>query len=106
MNASTHRVKRISPMLAVADMKETIRFYTDVLRFSVRMESEKHVVFVGDDWRADVDGPAQIGMKSVLYRDSGDRQEDCDVIRNWDEFRPQLHNQSEHSTPRGCSLSP
>src|SRR6266446_6373230 len=38
MNKS-HKVKRISPMLAVADMDETLDFYTAVLKFNVSMKS-------------------------------------------------------------------
>jgi predicted enzyme related to lactoylglutathione lyase len=41
-------VKRISPMLAVADMQETIAFYRDVLRFEVEMESPEYSVISCD----------------------------------------------------------
>jgi catechol 2,3-dioxygenase-like lactoylglutathione lyase family enzyme len=35
----SHRVKLISPMLAVADMDETLSFYTEVLGFGIAMKS-------------------------------------------------------------------
>lgn len=47
MNAaipSTSRVKRISPMLAVADMEATLEFYTTVLRFAVTMKSPEYSI--------------------------------------------------------------
>ena len=45
---SSHTVKRISPMLAVADMSETLRFYTDVLGFHISMESPEYSVVERD----------------------------------------------------------
>lgn len=44
MKTSTHSTKRISPMLAVADMKETIRFYTEVLKFAIEWQSPSYSV--------------------------------------------------------------
>lgn len=41
---SVSRVKRISPMLAVADMEETLEFYTTVLGFTVTMRSEEYSI--------------------------------------------------------------
>lgn len=41
---STSRVKRISPMLAVADMNETLEFYTSVLGFTVTMKSDEYSI--------------------------------------------------------------
>lgn len=41
---STTRVKRISPMLAVADMDETLAFYTTVLGFTVTMKSPEYSI--------------------------------------------------------------
>jgi catechol 2,3-dioxygenase-like lactoylglutathione lyase family enzyme len=46
--SSAHTVKRISPMLAVADMGETLGFYTDVLGFSVSMESPEYSIVERD----------------------------------------------------------
>jgi catechol 2,3-dioxygenase-like lactoylglutathione lyase family enzyme len=40
--------KRISPMLAVADMEETIRFYADVLGFKAVMTSPDYVIVARD----------------------------------------------------------
>jgi catechol 2,3-dioxygenase-like lactoylglutathione lyase family enzyme len=37
-------VRQISPMLAVADMKETIGFYADVLGFQVYVETEEYSI--------------------------------------------------------------
>jgi catechol 2,3-dioxygenase-like lactoylglutathione lyase family enzyme len=37
-------IKRISPMLAVADMDETLDFYTTVLGFSVAMKSPDYAI--------------------------------------------------------------
>ena len=42
--ALSHRVKRISPMLAVADMDETIDFYTTVLGFSGTMNFPEYAI--------------------------------------------------------------
>jgi len=41
-------VKRISPMLAVADMEETIAFYRDVLIFEVEMQSDEYSIISRD----------------------------------------------------------
>ena len=41
-------VKRISPMLAVADMQETISFYHDVLLFEIEMQSPEYSVLSRD----------------------------------------------------------
>ena len=38
------RVKRISPMLAVADMEETLEFYATVLGFTVTMKSAEYSI--------------------------------------------------------------
>lgn len=37
-------IKRISPILAVDDMEETVRFYRDVLCFEVTMESADYSI--------------------------------------------------------------
>jgi catechol 2,3-dioxygenase-like lactoylglutathione lyase family enzyme len=47
MNA-VHAVKQISPVLAVADMQETITFYADVLGFKVYIESEEYSIIERD----------------------------------------------------------
>jgi len=41
-------VKKISPMLAVADMQQSIAFYRDVLGFGVEMESADYSIVVRD----------------------------------------------------------
>lgn len=41
-------IKRISPMLAVADMTETLAFYTSVLGFSVSSESPDYSIVERD----------------------------------------------------------
>ena len=46
--ALTHTVKQISPMLAVADMGETLQFYSNVLGFTVSMESADYSI-IGRD---------------------------------------------------------
>ena len=43
-----HQVKRISPMLAVANMDETIEFYCDVLGFKIAMKVAEYAI-VGRD---------------------------------------------------------
>jgi len=43
-----HTIKQISPMLAVADMKETIQFYVEVLGFSICMESPEYSIIERD----------------------------------------------------------
>jgi catechol 2,3-dioxygenase-like lactoylglutathione lyase family enzyme len=40
----SHEVKRISPMLAVADMDDTLDFYTTVLGFTVAMKSPEYSI--------------------------------------------------------------
>lgn len=46
---NTHSTKLIAPMLAVADMKETIGFYVDVLKFDVLWESPTYSVIQSGD---------------------------------------------------------
>lgn len=46
--SSTHTVKRISPMLAVADMTETLAFYTEVLGFTVTMNTPAYSIIDRD----------------------------------------------------------
>jgi len=40
--STTYTATRISPMLAVADMQQTLAFYRDVLGFTVTMESAEY----------------------------------------------------------------
>ena len=42
-------VKRISPMLAAADMNETISFYQSVLGFTPTMKSERYSILERDE---------------------------------------------------------
>jgi len=45
MTATTaYTAKKISPMLAVADMQQTLAFYRDVLGFGVMMESGEYSI--------------------------------------------------------------
>jgi catechol 2,3-dioxygenase-like lactoylglutathione lyase family enzyme len=44
MNITTSQVKRISPMLAVADMDATLDFYTKILGFEVAMKSPTYSI--------------------------------------------------------------
>lgn len=46
--APQSRIRQISPMLAVADMQETLAFYTTVLGFEVGMASDDYSI-VGRD---------------------------------------------------------
>jgi catechol 2,3-dioxygenase-like lactoylglutathione lyase family enzyme len=46
--ASTAKAKRISPMLAVADMEETLLFYESVLGFTSTMKSERYSIVARD----------------------------------------------------------
>lgn len=48
MMASTSTAKRISPMLAVADMEETILFYQGVLGFAPIIKSPEYAVVERD----------------------------------------------------------
>jgi len=41
---TTSQVKRISPMLAAADMEETLEFYTAVLGFTVTLKSPEYSI--------------------------------------------------------------
>jgi catechol 2,3-dioxygenase-like lactoylglutathione lyase family enzyme len=45
---TTARAKRISPMLATADMEETILFYQDVLGFAPTMKSPEYLIMERD----------------------------------------------------------
>lgn len=44
----TYTAKRISPMLATADMEETIAFFKDVLGFSVTMQAANYSIIERD----------------------------------------------------------
>lgn len=44
----TPLVKKISPMLAVADMQETLDFYATVLGFTVAMQSPEYAIAARD----------------------------------------------------------
>ncbi len=46
--AATITVLRISPMLAVADMEATLRFYQEILGFSVVMQSHAYSIVQRD----------------------------------------------------------
>jgi len=46
--AGTYAVKKISPMLAVADMEETLTFYRDLLGFGVKMRSGEYSIVERD----------------------------------------------------------
>ncbi|MFZ0299806.1 MAG: VOC family protein [Candidatus Sulfotelmatobacter sp.] len=46
--ATTYTVKRISPMLAVSDMEETLAFYQEVLRFTPMMKSAEYAIVQRD----------------------------------------------------------
>jgi catechol 2,3-dioxygenase-like lactoylglutathione lyase family enzyme len=48
MASQTHHVKRISPMLAVADMDETVDFYVTVLRFNVAKKFPEYAIVERD----------------------------------------------------------
>jgi catechol 2,3-dioxygenase-like lactoylglutathione lyase family enzyme len=48
MNITGHQVKRISPMLAVADLDATLEFYTKVLKFDVSMRSPAYSIVERD----------------------------------------------------------
>ena len=48
MNITASKVKRISPMLAVADMDSTLEFYTTILGFEVSMRSPAYSVLARD----------------------------------------------------------
>jgi catechol 2,3-dioxygenase-like lactoylglutathione lyase family enzyme len=42
--SASHTVKHISPMLAVADMNQTLRFYSEVLGFNAYFESGEYSI--------------------------------------------------------------
>lgn len=46
--AQSHTIKRISPMLAVADMDQTLDFYANLLGFSVTMKSPEYSIVERD----------------------------------------------------------
>ena len=48
MNPTASSVKRISPMLAVADMEATLEFYSRILGFSVSMRSPGYSIVERD----------------------------------------------------------
>jgi predicted enzyme related to lactoylglutathione lyase len=45
---AAYTVKKISPMLAVADMEETLGFYKEVLGFTARMKSPEYAIVERD----------------------------------------------------------
>ncbi|HEV3306896.1 MAG TPA: glyoxalase superfamily protein [Candidatus Sulfotelmatobacter sp.] len=45
---ATYSAKKISPMLAAADMEETLAFYRDVLGFSATMKSPEYSIVERD----------------------------------------------------------
>jgi catechol 2,3-dioxygenase-like lactoylglutathione lyase family enzyme len=45
---ATYTAKKISPMLAVADMEETLAFYHDVLGFKTMMKSAEYAIVERD----------------------------------------------------------
>ena len=45
---ATYTAKKISPMLAVADMEETLAFYHDILGFTPRMKSAEYAIVERD----------------------------------------------------------
>jgi catechol 2,3-dioxygenase-like lactoylglutathione lyase family enzyme len=49
MNLEAPKIRRVSPMLAVADMDITLQFYTDVLRFAVVMRSPDYSIVERDN---------------------------------------------------------
>jgi predicted enzyme related to lactoylglutathione lyase len=42
--SATYTAKKISPMLAAADMEETLAFYQEVLGFSVSMKAREYAI--------------------------------------------------------------
>ena len=46
--SATYTVKKISPMLAVANMEETLAFYHDVLGFTAKMKSPEYSIVERD----------------------------------------------------------
>src|ERR1700733_7452135 len=48
MPTTAYPATRISPMLAVADMQQTLAFYRDVLGFTVTMESPEYSIMERD----------------------------------------------------------
>jgi HAD superfamily hydrolase (TIGR01549 family) len=66
------------------------RIYQEALR-QAGVDDPTRVLFVGDSWRNDIEGPRQLGMQ-VLWYDRGDpeRPEGADAVpsvRTWDAFR-------------------
>jgi catechol 2,3-dioxygenase-like lactoylglutathione lyase family enzyme len=49
MDLEAPKVRRVSPMLAVADMDVTLEFYTRVLRFEIAMRSPAYSIVVRDN---------------------------------------------------------
>jgi predicted enzyme related to lactoylglutathione lyase len=45
---STYTAKKISPMLAAADMEQTLAFYHEVLGFTAMMKSEEYAIVERD----------------------------------------------------------
>jgi catechol 2,3-dioxygenase-like lactoylglutathione lyase family enzyme len=45
---ATYTAKKISPMLAVADMTETLAFYRDILGFNPMMKSAEYAIVERD----------------------------------------------------------
>lgn len=45
---ATYTAKKISPMLAVADIEETVAFYRDILGFSTKMKFSEYAIVERD----------------------------------------------------------
>lgn len=57
-------------------------------RGGIAEKDAAQVIFVGDDWIADIEGPRQFGMMPVLYSRSESGDDSVRVIHSWSEFRP------------------
>ena len=57
-------------------------------RGGIAEKDAAQVIFVGDDWIADIEGPRQLGMTPVHYSRSESSDDSVRVIHSWSEFRP------------------
>jgi len=53
-------------------------------------DQASQVIFVGDDWVADIEGPRRLGMAALLYANQPPKGEDAPTVQSWDEFRPPM----------------
>jgi len=63
-------------------------YLTALERGGIAERDAAQVIFVGDDWIADIEGSRQLGIRPVFYSRSESSDDSVRVIHSWSEFRP------------------